>query len=426
MPEFLTIEEAKTYQLSTGATVDLIAMIAAGRPAEGYTKAESVDEFQVGQIVYVNALSNWRRGVVTKIGKTRVNVALTTESSVAEFLAGKIKGARIQNSPYYAVDVLVETGADAAEVAEELAAEVEGHRVEIDEAHRLPRQDAPDEELTVAEDVDRAEAHAVAELEAAEACQVARTGSAIVTALEALWTAIRANHPELPGVVMVTGTGLIGPARWGHFRRNGWEERSHEEHQDGAEIIRHGEMFVGGETLAAGALKTLETVLHEAAHVLAAARGAQDTSRQGRWHNGTFRKIAEELGLEYPHEKADGKIGFSAVVLSPGTADDYATAVTELDAAIGLVVELPAWLKGDGGAAGAAGGGEHIHHGGRAPRDPNAKKSNSNNVKATCECPEPRIIRVSKAVLAGAAIRCDECQEMFLDRSLLEDLDDEE
>ena len=42
----------------------------------------------------------------------------------------------------------------------------------------------------------------------------------------------------------------------------------------------------------------LGTLLHEAAHALAAARGIQDTSRQGRYHNTRFAQLARELGID--------------------------------------------------------------------------------------------------------------------------------
>jgi hypothetical protein len=41
----------------------------------------------------------------------------------------------------------------------------------------------------------------------------------------------------------------------------------------------------------------LETVVHEAAHALATARGVKDTSRGGTWHNERYKALAEELGL---------------------------------------------------------------------------------------------------------------------------------
>ena len=56
-------------------------------------------------------------------------------------------------------------------------------------------------------------------------------------------------------------------------------------------------------------------------------------------------------------------------------------------------------------------GGEQI---GKKPRG--EAKTNGSNVKATCGCLEPNIIRLSKKVLALEVVRCDECGDLFEDR----------
>jgi hypothetical protein len=165
---------------------------------------------------------------------------------------------------------------------------------------------------------------------------------------------------------------------------------------------------VAGETLYKGADHTLETMLHEAAHVLAKVRGVQDTSRQGRWHNQRFRAMAEEMGLEHPNQIADPKHGFTDVVLTPGTREEYASVIADLDRAIRLYVKIPETLSGVGG------GGEKIElPGGGRPARPGAKPGNTNNVKAVCGCEVPRIIRVSRKVLEADPIICGRCREEF-------------
>lgn len=241
------------------------------------------------------------------------------------------------------------------------------------------------------------------------------TGSSVVTTLERVWDAVRANYPELPAVVMVTGSALVGPPRWGHTRADGWTDRTHQETRDGATTdLRLGEMFVAGETLARGASFTLETILHEAAHVLAKVRGVKDTSRQNRWHNQRFRALAEELGLEYPKESAHPQIGFSECLMTPGTKEEYAGVMEDLDRAIRLTVppEGILALSGDDGGGDAPAGGKYIHHGGRSPRAEGAG-STTNNLKAICGCPTPRIIRASRKVLAEGEIVCLKCREPF-------------
>ena len=100
--------------------------------------------------------------------------------------------------------------------------------------------------------------------------------SAVLRVLEATWQAIRARQPQIPPVVIVIASGTDGKqARWGHHAPQRWRVGL----EDRAEIM------ISGEGLKRGAPAVLGTLLHEAAHALAAARGIQDTSRQGRYHN---------------------------------------------------------------------------------------------------------------------------------------------
>jgi hypothetical protein len=77
-------------------------------------------------------------------------------------------------------------------------------------------------------------------------------------------------------------------------------------------------------------------------------------------------------------------------------------------------VDLPWFLKGTEKPAGEQGdeaeGGEFIS-GGRNTRTPATPQSG--NLKATCGCAEPNIIRASRKVLDLEVIRCDECEELF-------------
>jgi hypothetical protein len=234
-----------------------------------------------------------------------------------------------------------------------------------------------------------------------------RTGSAVVRLLERVHERIRQNHPEVPEVVIVTGAGIgVFGGKWGHFRPQGWTAK------DEAEKAQHiHEMFMAGETLAKGSRQVLQTMLHESAHALAEHRGDQDTSRQGRWHNKVFLKTAQELGLEYRKEKANPQIGYSEVVLTDATVDEYRDLLDALDAEIHLMVKLPGWLGGttSGDGDDEDQGGENM---GKAPKtgDP---KPNTNNIKCVCDCEEPNIIRMSRKVLAQGVVRCDECEALF-------------
>jgi archaellin len=254
-----------------------------------------------------------------------------------------------------------------AEATDKMLADL-GHRVEIDEAHRLPVQN--------------------------------HTGSTVVTILEKVWARIREDHPELPEVVIITGSGE--GSKWGHFRADSWKIQ-----EEGATIKRH-ELFLASEALAKGPFQVLQTMVHEAAHTLSRVRGVQDTSRQGRWHNAQFRSAAEEMGLAHKGTTADKTHGFAFVTLTESTKARYADLIEELGREIRLTGHLPVWLGGD--AEEDDNGGERMTG---KPKGEDDKKPHSGSLKATCECPEPIIIRLSRKVLDMGVVRCDDCERLF-------------
>ena len=64
--------------------------------------------------------------------------------------------------------------------------------------------------------------------------------------------------------------------------------------------------MISGEGLGRTPRDVLGTLLHEAAHALAAVCGIKDTSRQGRYHNTKYKMLAEELGLTVAFEPTIG------------------------------------------------------------------------------------------------------------------------
>ena len=92
-------------------------------------------------------------------------------------------------------------------------------------------------------------------------------------------------------------------AKWGHFGPDHWVEGRPTEQGQGAALDlsaarRKPELFVSGECLAEGLRQTLQSMLDEAVHALAHARGVKDTSRGGKYHNKReFVALAGELGL---------------------------------------------------------------------------------------------------------------------------------
>jgi len=198
--------------------------------------------------------------------------------------------------------------------------------------------------------------------------------SAVLAVLEATWQAIRARHPQIPPVVLVIASGTEGKqARYGHHAPQRW----HVGLEDRAEIM------ISGEGLRRGASAVLGTLLHEAAHALAAARGIQDTSRQGRYHNKHFKTHAEELGITVTH---DPRLGWSVTTLPEATALCYAVQLADLQAAITL------W--------------RHDEHNATT-----TTRRNTNLIAAVCPC--GRSIRIAASALAEAPVTCRACDGDF-------------
>jgi hypothetical protein len=198
--------------------------------------------------------------------------------------------------------------------------------------------------------------------------------SVLVAALERAWAAIRRRHPQVPEVVMAVASGSVGrrgELKLGHFADRRWTVASAE----------RPELFVGGEGLAAGPVEVLGTLLHEAAHGLAATRGVQDTSRQGRYHNRRYATLARELGLTVQRA---GSRGWTATTIPAETQAVYAAVIDDLGRALVL------WRRA-----------EHASPG----------KPTSNLLAAVCSC--GRRIRAARSTLAQAPVLCGRCGQAF-------------
>jgi curved DNA-binding protein CbpA len=198
--------------------------------------------------------------------------------------------------------------------------------------------------------------------------------SRILHVLEDTWQVIRHHHPQIPPVVIIVASGTDGKqARWGYHAPKRWQVGLDERTQ----------IMVSGEGLRRGAASVLGTLLHEAAHALAAARGIQDTSRQGRYHNKKFKAHAEELGINVEH---DPRLGWSITTLPHGTAMRYALQLADLHAFITL------WRHDEtnGGPTG---------------------RRSTNLIAASCPC--GRSIRIAASTLADAPVICGACDGTF-------------
>jgi hypothetical protein len=235
-------------------------------------------------------------------------------------------------------------------------------------------------------------------------------GSKVIAALESLWAAMRRHHPDLPDVVIITGMGA-GGQKWGHTGYGRWAQGEIGVELDKsrkAAADRLAEVFIAGERLACGATLTTQTLIHEAAHVLASVRELQDTSRQGRYHNRTFVKLCGELGLEWPSAaKPDKTIGFSAVKITDETRKRYADEIAALGQAIRLFIPLAGLMALSAGVEGDQG-----VEGPNMPKQPTAATGRQATL-ATCACEPPRRIRVAPSVFELGGISCNVCDDEF-------------
>lgn len=147
----------------------------------------------------------------------------------------------------------------------------------------------------------------------------------IMDALNECLKAIRYNHPEVPNAVLVVGSSSM--KNYGHFSPTSWDGIKAKR----ANSMSEHEIMLSGEGLLRGAEAVLATLIHECAHALAHSREIKDTSRQGRFHNGKFKALAEEIGIEVQHDKT---IGWSITVLPDGTKKRYAKELRALRAAL--------------------------------------------------------------------------------------------
>lgn len=226
-------------------------------------------------------------------------------------------------------------------------------------------------------------------------------GSRVIGVLESAWGDIQAAHPEVPDIVMITGTAARGRGEMltlGHFDASAWKTA------DG----RLPELFVAGELLAADGdvspgRRAMKTLLHEAAHGLAAVRGIGECSRGGRYHNRKFVELAAELGLTEP-ASPHSSIGWSMVTLEDDGAARWAATIDRIDeAALPYLDRVQVGSSTSGGGDGEDGG----------------KSRSGSRRSVLCGCPEPRKLSVTPKQLEVGPLICGSC----LSRALAEGSD---
>jgi len=231
----------------------------------------------------------------------------------------------------------------------------------------------------------------------------AHEGARIISALEQMWGAVQAKHPEVPDAVVITGTGT--PKKSSQAKRATYQKLGHLAADRWVDAEREGrrpELFIAGELLDKGGAAVLETMLHEGAHALASARGILDCGKDhGRWHNKKFAELAKEMGLQ-PPLKAWPTIGFSEALITPATTAAYQSAIRRLETA-----RLP-FLDGGG----VAQPGEEQAEEGEGEEKKGGTRAGKRGA-VTCRCDPPRRMQVTPKVFERGAILCGECAAPF-------------
>jgi hypothetical protein len=210
-----------------------------------------------------------------------------------------------------------------------------------------------------------------------------RVGSPALAAIERTWSAIRDQHPDIPAVVAMIGTGGFERGHLALMTASKWSNTG------GRRALPELELAV--EALEQRPEDLLQTLLHTAAHALGTARGMTTTSRQGRYHNGRFADLAAEVGLTVAH---GSETGWSSTALAVGTNVRYATELRELR-------DLTRLLRTRLGA----------------PRSAAVGRSRSNNgTSAGCSCSPPRLMRMATSVLEQGSVSCGICRQPFVPR----------
>jgi hypothetical protein len=223
----------------------------------------------------------------------------------------------------------------------------------------------------------------------------------ILNAVNALWREIQVNHPGVPNVNIVLQASEYAH---GHFAPNAWEGSA--QHELMLSTISLG-LTTNADSLNAPVIKTVSTLLHEAAHAFAFSRGIQDTSRGHRYHNGRFADIARAFGCEVS-DSPDPRIGFYTDGITPQARIRYAAQIDTLMSAV------TAYRRDFSGLSAGAGMGLFGTLTGPRARKPR-KTYGSATLTVMCEC-EGKFHRVDRSLFDSATIHCNDCNTDMIER----------
>ena len=151
------------------------------------------------------------------------------------------------------------------------------------------------------------------------------TMSELTSTLEAAWKGIQREHPDVPDALVVVGpSGDKKVRKLGHWAKRSWVDVKGE---------RVHEVFISAERLERQPHEVFQTLIHEAGHALATAREIQDVSPGTQYHNGEYKKLAEELGLVVEKHSQKGR-GWAKTTITPAMEKTYAAEIATLAAAL--------------------------------------------------------------------------------------------
>jgi len=204
--------------------------------------------------------------------------------------------------------------------------------------------------------------------------------SNVIAGIEKAYAVIRQHNPDAGPALIVVYQPPKGTAKLGHFWRGSWfaQDSWGERHE-------MDEIMISSHILAEGADAVLETLLHEAVHSIAKTRGIKDTSRNNRWHNNKFRKLAHEVGLTTGKHPS---FGCSTGELDSETAPLYMGAVKMIEEVLSVFQDLKTVT-------------------------PDIKKPRK-KLYLTAECACGRSLRMKPVQFNSGSITCYSCGEDFI------------
>lgn len=148
------------------------------------------------------------------------------------------------------------------------------------------------------------------------------TLSGLVASCERAWKDIQSHHSGVPDVVVVVGSGgRRSQTLLGHFAVNCWAGNT-------GSVVELHEVLLVAEQLHRSVEDVFTTLLHEAVHGIATARGIKDVA--GKRHNKKFAALCQEVALTPPTDP-HATLGYSAAIMSTVAMERYKATMADLE-----------------------------------------------------------------------------------------------